>query len=665
MTPFDSVIVGFAFVICDVTINGFDLLPDVVGFAAIALGAHRLQRHAPDFTRTTWAAVVHGVFALAGAATALGRYSSFPGSEWSARIGWLDSAGVPSLLFGYFEFFVGFVVVWSCVSGIATVADHQQASKLSARTRWVRGETVAFGVLLFTVGIGSGNPKPLLAWVLLLALLWMSFRILSLLIAARRRLDVGVGTRRSGLPKTLPPIERAIMSAATVIAVTWLLNIPNEELPAVPSEVEPLDTSTPIPAPPPDLFIYEAAVERQPAALINRPASLLGNGPDEGCRVAEPPLLVGIDLSAGEPTWALRVPALGDALMTVDDTMLIVDQQLGEFLPSVSAIDPSTGRIRWQRMLEAVDLTSLFLVEDGALLATVSPPGGEESAATLVVVDGDGQLVTQPASDESPNAVLNVSSVSPVGEVGGATLHHEGSTSFLRLVTATGRVVDTDPIPFDTTYSDLGNESSLGAAVQIGADTAVVTLGSSVGPNSRVVVFDLNTGAERWRVENLRSAAIGNLDGEDVIVYDKRNTAAADSAGTRDLFVVDADDPDDLKWTAELSVNDSGGNGFLGSTDAGLVFAVDETVAGPPSLLTVAAGDDGPSPIVAADRLGGGSSPRHHLGDDLVALIVDDGVLIERSDGTREVVPLDRPAVYVARSGDELVVGTQVPPDCG
>jgi outer membrane protein assembly factor BamB len=406
----------------------------------------------------------------------------------------------------------------------------------------------------------------------------------------------------------------------------------------------------------------EQAVERRAPGLVNEPVQLAAADPfAERCHTTGP-ALVAVDTATGERLWSQPIPSAVHAPVVLGRTVLISDPLLDRLLPSVGAIDVETGALRWQRHLEAVEVRP-WGAANGTARYVAANPYRSDGGGLLLTIDATGSIVDEVTSELTEWSDLPESRHRAEGPIVKASLGG-GYGAHLWLRRADGSLLQGDPVPFDDTYTTLGNNSSLGDAIQIGTEVTIVVLGSHRGPNSLAIAYSNTDGSRLWSREHVRSAAVATLDGRDVVVYDKRNTKEPDAPSTRSLYVVEGLDPDRTLWSAELTVNDQGGNGFLGSTGQNLLFAAgDELPADDPTglrLVTVGDGREAPERLVAADGYGGGLSSRHILADDLLVVAADTSLLI-RPDGDAIVADLGQQVQHVVRAGDTLLVVTGSP----
>ncbi len=658
---------GLIIAVVDLRIDGFDLFVDVVGFALIAHGSLALsdgsvsmpKRASVAFRVVLWASVISAGFAM-NSIVASGAHRADGFEVWSAPA---QMSGLSALAASAAEL----AVVWYLLSAIMLAAAAQEAAGLYTKASQVRRTfTVIYllgTVLVALLGVDLGP----FALLLLMAFFWIGFRLFQTIFDARAQLSLPVYTiPDQSNPSRLSPVHRIVFGLAVVIVAWSLLNPPQsshlEDQLAAPADfleagANPLSGPTPV----------DLAVERQPPVLVQPPAALSPTtGSQSACEALARPLLVALDIASGERLWELQIPSIEQPPALADDeTVLVTDPRLDELLPSVSAISIETGAVRWQRYIEGLEI-SPWGSADGKATYEVSNPWAPEGVARLTTLDAGGGIFEETASgvgewSDLPDSRFFQGAETVKVSVGDGS----GYQPHLWLRRADGSLLQGDRVPLDNVYNRLGNRNSLGDEIQLGHQTTLVVLGSSTGPNSKVVAYDNSTGRQLWSKEHLRSAAVATLNGRDVVVYDRRNTKSSDAPSTRHLYVAEATDPDDVLWSAELSVNDDGGNGFLGSTGQALVFATprEGAFSGEPAVrfAVIARELDAPEYLSAAEGYGGGPSSRHYVSGELVMAAVGEQVLIQRSDGSHTVLDLDAPVHHLSLSGSALLAVTGQP----
>ncbi|MEM9893105.1 MAG: PQQ-binding-like beta-propeller repeat protein [Actinomycetota bacterium] len=655
---FNQMFWGFLLVGLDLWINGFDLLPDVLGFLLIAWATARLRPVARSYASARWAAYVLATFALAEQLAAIGAAGVGQAVDSSPLTGRDGGFGIVAALVGWA---VLVLLIRSILTGIAGQATTVGEEQLRQRSERLAGHILIAGVigpmiLLFLVQVGGAGREVV---VVIAVALWLAVRVLLVLRKANRVLP----TATTGDPaaEPLPNHHRLILVAGGFFAVASFF-IVDDPAPAALSDPTVAGTTPYAQAAQASL---DDAMDRQPPGLVLDPAQPVYNPlPPEihdgtGCVVATAPTLVAWSLATGSEVWSRDLPSFDRPPLAIDaDTVLVVDPGLDTVLPSVTALRMSDGTVAWQHHVEAVVLRPAVAVDGGALFDVDGGLALDDYEPYRARIDADGDLVDlgPPAGvfDPAPIASTPVNDELPV-----LVWFHDGAEPVLRIEGADGGITDTSPLPWDDVYDAFGSQSSLGPWLQVGRRHALTLFGSTQGPNARLTVYGLDDGLPRWTQEDLRSASLApnpNDPDGDLIVYDVRNDLPETAVSTRELTVVRADDPAVELWSMALTVNGQGGNGFLGATDDGLVFAV--TPPGRPStieLLVVTGDDDAPERIRAAEGYGGGPSDRHLVDGDVIAVAVPEGLLLRSGTG-EELVELDRPVRHITRSGDLLLV---------
>lgn len=361
---------------------------------------------------------------------------------------------------------------------------------------------------------------------------------------------------------------------------------------------------------------------------------------------------------SGRLVWSSEVPTATEGLPVVDDDIVVADSGGHQMSPSVALLDAATGRVRWQRFVDAPSL-ALVGIADGELAVDtdrwLTPPSSSTETTVVQRLDADGRVLYDFASpthsvnyDGPPPAQLVTGMRSVSHSLAGrdqmasdGRLGEQLINSWDQLIRwnpTTGERQELKPLPFDEEWHMLGNPVSPGPPLQTSDSHSLVLLGSGSGPNSKAVVYDNGTG-QVAEIANIRAATL--ID--DLILYDKRNDKPADGESTRDLYLVSADDPDDVMWSTRLAVNEAGGNGFIGrSPDGdGLTFLVEGATG--PRLLTL----DKPSAvpeILRAAGTGGAGDPRRGLIDAELTVATNGNQLIWQQPGQplrAETLPTD------------------------
>ena len=439
-----------------------------------------------------------------------------------------------------------------------------------------------------------------------------------------------------------------------------------------------------------DALALDEALERQPAELVEDPDEFVTNvdfdedGPVD-CRPG-PVEVVAVNVADGSVAWRRDQPPPGSghhtALSVIEDgrgghLALAVDEFVGERPPSILALDVSSGEPRWQRFI-ATDLLHPTLVgPDSMVVSTERTPLSSERVENVdftrrfLLIDGSGQIQDHPSmiggdgSTPVPEIRTDLSYVSDLHPQSPLLSDWPGVTPAIRALVQddfgvrsieapdpiSGETVFINNLPFDDEFDVVGSSSSPGEPVQVGEDRVLVVLGSSFGPNTRLAVFDRTDSSLLWTLDHTRAAALA----DDNIVYDERNDEPPDAESTRDLHLVSGDDPEGELWSTALSVNSDGGNGYLGTVDGSLVFAVDGETDGI-AFLTIDSADDVPDLLEAAEGFGSGNSGRHHVDADVFAAATPSGVVVKPDGRDPLLVETDQSPTQVTKVGDVLLV---------
>ncbi len=447
----------------------------------------------------------------------------------------------------------------------------------------------------------------------------------------------------------------------------------------------------------------DQALERQPAELVSQPDEFTTNATSVDDRPPDcapgPVELMALDVGDGSTRWRHQVPpvsGLHSAFAVISNgsgghVAVTFDERLGERPPSVLALDANTGQPVWQRFVAAESIHPELIGPESIVLSLEpehNPETGNDSGVTFLTVDGAGQTRSHPSTvtddgfgigPEPGQELTRFSHTFPISPLlddrsdrAGLirdTTHNEFGLAAVEIIDPlSGQVLRLDDLPLEGDFNTIGSETSPGEPVQVGPDHILVVIGSSFGPNTRLAVLDRTNGSLRWTMDHTRAAAMAG----DNILYDKRNEEPVDAASTRDLFLVDGSNPERELWSTALAVNQDGGNGFLGTVDGDLVFAVAPDAAGDGDngagleFLIIDDPDDVPELITAAEGYGSGPSGRHHVDPDVLAAAAPSGVLVQPVGGDTVLVETENPPIQVTRVGDRLLVaGGQAVIGCG
>ena len=604
--PYRLTAIGLILVVVDprVAVGGFefDVASDVVGYVLICRAMRVLAPIELAFRVVFWSAAIMAVFGLRG------QLISNPTLLSREGMGQL-AANLPYLFIRLAEVGVGVVGLVSLATGVGLEANRQSAFKLARRAHSARRLIVVVtGLwLVWTAGsISSYSETELVRWAFGVVVFTV-LHFLWVLWLADRQMPV--------LPETEPrgALPGATIPAAVMVGVLAVYSV-------VYSPAEYVGFG-------PEYLLEAASI--QPAGIQEPP--LLQNYNRHEQRfgqvcIAVPWSVSAIDVGTGDTRWRrpaperdvwnqqyLAYPGLAD--------QTFVDPYVGWRLPSVTVWDPTSNQDQW-RYYFAAESIAVRRLADGALLVSQRDLL-DADAPPYLVLDQDGNVIAEyhiePALD----------------------YHHVSDR----------QVVDAELDLFDDVFEHFGNHVSVGEGIQWNDNTIMALLGSSRGPNSRLVVIDRLTGDELWRLEPVRSAAVAG----ERIIYDVRNDQPADAVSTRDLHVVSINDPEVVYWSTRLAVGDEGGNGFLGEVPAGLVFAVQDGETGL-EFLVISDASDVPAIIHAADGLGGGPGDTHHIDDEVFAAVTEGGLAFKSGSQPTKLISFDRPLQHVERIGDLIVV---------
>ena len=134
MTPLGKVVVGLLLVFVDLRIDGFDVVPDVIGWALALIGLHPLSRR-------------HGGFLAAAVAAGIGIVLALPQQlvEPGSVLRTLEAVAETVLVFG------------TCTGIIALVAE-PSVRRTANRIRWT---DLGLGLLATLLGLALGQDSSL------------------------------------------------------------------------------------------------------------------------------------------------------------------------------------------------------------------------------------------------------------------------------------------------------------------------------------------------------------------------------------------------------------------------------------------------------------------------------------------------------------------------
>lgn len=403
----------------------------------------------------------------------------------------------------------------------------------------------------------------------------------------------------------------------------------------------------------------EDALRVQPAGLVDAPEQFaVGDGVESACGGEFTQAVTAIDLSSGEIRWELPTPWGPGPVAIMGGLAIAVGHVVDGYPPSVVATDLDTGRPVWQRFLDQPTAALLaesdmdqVAIRSGLSLLVVNPDGSVRTVETPgerfspVGPLRPGELVGWSALDGRTGMVDPFTGDQVDGKPGGINnggiqsirddwLVAAEASKVAAVHLATGRQWER-ALPVDDEFSRV---------VRIVAgDPTLVLLGSNLGPNRRLVVLDVLTGELLWTLDGVRNAAAGDGD----VLYDRRNTNVDDP--TRDVFVVDADDPNTVRWSTASS-GELGG--YIGTNESGHVFVV-RSESGPAQLTPL---PRSATPPALLDRAPQPTPSVSLVTDDLAAVAVGAGVLYRRPTGPQTSVQIDQPITGLRRHENLLIV---------
>lgn len=329
----------------------------------------------------------------------------------------------------------------------------------------------------------------------------------------------------------------------------------------------------------------ESALNQQEEELV-RPRSVIIGDAEAECGFPRSSVVTMLDLVDGAVLWTQPVPWTVDPPTVFGDAVVTVSRFVDRNPPSLSALDPVTGRPLWQRFIATETMGLAAVLESGVVVAT------EERSFVVVGTDGTAAPLRSAAArslaGDTPVVLHRVD--------GGVTVQVPGRPQSIAEAPPDIVAVDADQVltvepdtgiarsitsPTWATTSLTSGGFDLPEAAMADSGRVLVSIGSGVGPNARIVVLDAETGGELWSLEGVRGA---RLDG-DVVVYDQRTTAG--EAATRIVSVADA-------ATGAKLMSASTGlalGGYVGRSDDALLFTDGQTA------VTVKPGQPLPAPM--------------------------------------------------------------------
>lgn len=502
----------------------------------------------------------------------------------------------------------------------------------------------------------------LLSPVLLLLLLVIGGVVVGVVVMTGQSGGSGRRTRSGGKPDTgLAYVMLGLIGLAAVgiFGTLWLVSRPR-------------------------LSAAEKALAEQPAVLVEGPASFrVSQTPGFG-ECDQPATQVrAVGVSDGSVLWQQDVSNpyqefFGEWYVLDDEdgpaALVQIDAGLNDLPPSIRAIDIASGDLAWQRFLELEQVTRAAQSATELVVQGVAVDDGAPNTLVTLAVDAhgalsrspdvqfDSSLPFDPSAQFGPGFWLtsDVANVIVDGDTQRQVYAGGGDGGRIDIWdVATGTTVNGDRLPLDEVYQGLGASSSPGLPLQANDSLILAVIGSPMGPNTRLAVFDGVTGSFKWSIEDTRAGALAG----DHILYDKRNEEPIDAESTRDLYLVDGADVDRVVWSTALAVNEAGGNGFLGMIGEDLVFAV-TSGTGDLEFLTISDESDVPELLQAADWFGSGPSRRHHVDEDILVAGADTGFVVQIPGGDAERIDTDRPVSWVKRADDRVLIVASDQPAC-
>jgi hypothetical protein len=170
-TSFSYIFWGLLFVILDVSINGFDLLPDGVGYVLVAIGCGGLVPFSPRFST---ARVLSGVLAVL----------------W--LVGLLHMPHDAAVVFGVVVSIVNGIMIWMLLGGIMDLAISKNRLDLADRASNRRIAYIVFKIFVVLLGLFAEGlhdfARPLVV-ITVVAMLIILVMILHLIFVVRSELS--------------------------------------------------------------------------------------------------------------------------------------------------------------------------------------------------------------------------------------------------------------------------------------------------------------------------------------------------------------------------------------------------------------------------------------------------------------------------------------------
>ena len=192
-----------------------------------------------------------------------------------------------------------------------------------------------------------------------------------------------------------------------------------------------------------------------------------------------------------------------------------------------------------------------------------------------------------------------------------------------------------------------------------GDDEVLVLVASDLGPNRRLVVLERSDGSLRWMLDGVREAAAAARGG---IIFDRRVPTDLNDDLTREVVVVDDQDPSAVRWTQRSAGSLGGHVGWVGDEDVfvthplhGPSAAYPSVQPGLPEFVRVSAGGTEGPLRAASDVLSA-------QGDGRIAVILEQQLLLVDADGQGGVGLSGDPVWHVAGTDEAVFVAVGLEP---
>lgn len=284
-----------------------------------------------------------------------------------------------------------------------------------------------------------------------------------------------------------------------------------------------------------------------------------------------------IEVASGAVVWSNDTPwAPNGPVVLGGDTVVLVDRSFDR--PAAVGYDLATGDGRWQRTWNGS--VAELVATDGTSAAVMVASAGYFRGGRFLLVDADGSAVESPIAvggvahnDQGPvwwqsRYVIGPDEVAwdPFAEparaleAGGFSDYQPVIVGEVAVTTSGSRMGFTDGDTVWETTLAVDDEFTAMSDIRVGSETVLVLLGSELGPDRRLSVFDRADGSLRWTLDGIRDADVAGQQ----IIYDRRTSSADGNGPTREVFMVDQFDPSVVAWSA---VADKSLGGFMGRLD--------------------------------------------------------------------------------------------------